>query len=142
MAPTQIEELGVPRAVVVILLAVTGCGPSMAPPESGAREAALAFFHAIIARDWPGAHAAVDADSRVTINQLSQLATVYRTNLKFEPSGVAVTACDENNDRAVVHVVITGRAWSHQRYKDVVTLRRRGGVWGVVLPTTFRRGRR
>jgi hypothetical protein len=131
------------RWMVLILFVSAGCGPSVAPPEPGARDAALAFFQAIIARDWPAAFSTLDADSRdkLALDRFQQLATVYRAGLKFEPHGVAVAACDEHDDRAVAHVVITGRGSAHQRFKDVITVRRGSARWGVVLPSTFGRAR-
>jgi hypothetical protein len=130
--------------LAITLAAVGGCSPAApTPPGSGAREAALAFFRAVVVRDWDAAYAALDADSRgrVTSARFAELAAAYRAGLRFEPAGAAVTACDENGDRATAHVVLTGRAAAHQRFKDTVTLRRGSAGWGVILPSNFGRPR-
>jgi hypothetical protein len=129
-------------AMTVVLLA--GCGSSEPTPAgSGARNAALTFFRAVVAKDWDAAYAVVDADSRGRVGQrrFAEQAAAYRAGLRFEPAGAAVTACDEHDDTAVAHVVLTGRAAAHQRFKESVTVRKGPNGWGVALPATFGRPR-
>jgi hypothetical protein len=66
----------------------------------------------------------------------------YRLGLGFEPHKAAVRSCEEHDNEALARIVFSGRDGSRQRfYKDVLTLRRSGDVWGVVLPARFERGR-
>ena len=121
-----------------------GCtGPASAPAGTGAREAALAFFRGVVRRDWGAAHAALDAGSRARVSpeRFATLAGAYRAGLRFEPSGVQLSSCAEQDERAVAHVVLTGRASAHQRFKDTVILRRGPDGWGVVLPSHFGRSK-
>jgi hypothetical protein len=113
-----------------------GCGRAPAPPSgTGAREAAVGYLHALSKKDWPGAYAALHRESRgrYSLEQFGRLARNYRDHLGFEPSAVRVRACEEQGDRAIAHMVWTGRG----QYKDAVELRREGEGWGVVLPKNF-----
>ncbi len=121
-----------------------GCGTAPPPPAgTGAREAALAYFRAVVGRDWSAAHAALDPDSRrqVPAGRFAALAGAYLGGIGFTPTAAQVTACDEQGDRAVAHVVLTGRTSAHQRYKDTTSLRRGPDGWGVVLAAHFGRPR-
>jgi hypothetical protein len=106
---------------------------------SGARELALTFFQAIVGNDLTAAYAALDEDSRIRVpaGRFASLATAYIDGIGFVPRSAQVTACEEQGDRAIAHVVLTGRTAAHQRYKDVATLRRNADTWGVVLASNF-----
>jgi hypothetical protein len=124
---------------MVASVGAAGCRPTpSAPSGTGAREAALTFYRAIVHKDWAGAHAALHSDSRnrLSRDQFAVLATAYRGRLPFDPSGVQLSACEEKEDSAVAHVVLTGRS-AHQRYKDAASLRRGTPGWGIVLPANF-----
>jgi hypothetical protein len=131
------------RWLFAVLVLAVGCQPAPIPVEPGARDAALTFFRAVIGGDRDRAYDTLDADSRgvVTKDRFGQLATAYRSGLRFEPAGVAVTACDVQGDLAIAHVVLTGRAAAHQRFKDAVGVRRSPAGWRVVLPANFGRPR-
>ena len=56
------------------------------------------FFGAIIDRDWPGAYAILDPDSRRNLTPQEQFAAraeAYRKYLKFEPTAVRIPICEE-----------------------------------------------
>jgi hypothetical protein len=56
----------------------------------------------------------------------------------FEPTMATVWACEEHNDEATAHIVLTGRAANKEmRYRDAVVLRRCGDDWRVLLPPNF-----
>jgi hypothetical protein len=124
------------------LLAVAGCGSrSDAPAGTGAREAALGYFEALVRQDWPAAYAALTGDSknRVKPERFAQLAREYHRNLGFEPKAVHVTACDERGDEATAHVTLSGHGRHRGRFRDAAALRREAGGWAVVLSPNFGR---
>jgi hypothetical protein len=124
----------------LVAVAAAGCEPAPpVPAGTGAREAALAFYRAVIRRDWDGAYAVLDADSRARCGRarFATLADAYWAGLRFEPAGVQVSSCEEQGERALAHVVLTGRTSSHQRYKDAAALRKDAAGWAVVLPPQF-----
>jgi hypothetical protein len=124
--------------LVVVLLA--GCSRKPArPPGTGAKEAALDFFDALVRQDWGRGHALLEPQSQAScpLERFSRLAAEHRRGLGFEPTGVVVRACEEQRDQAIAHVVLTGKAPS--RARDAVTLRREADAWRVVLPATFGR---
>jgi hypothetical protein len=123
---------------------IGGCGTSApSPQQSGARISAERFFRAIVAKDWEAAYSILDGENNreLGLQRFSQLAAGYRSGLRFEPSAATVTACDEQGDQAVAHVILTGRAAAHQRFKDVVTLRCKSNGWAVILPYNFGQSR-
>jgi hypothetical protein len=123
-----------------IALTLLGCSRTTAPGGSGAEQAVLRYYEAIIRQDWPAAYAALHPDSRKrwSSEQFTQSAQHYRRNLGFEPDGVRIRACEEHATEAVAHVVLTGRTDSGRKYhKDAVTLRPSGSDWGVVLSSHF-----
>src|SRR5690242_7631423 len=93
----------------VVVGAVGGCGraPAPAPAGTGAREAAQAFYDAVVRQDWPAAHALLDPGSQKRHGQ-GRLAQ-YRRGLGFEPKAAHVRACEERGDDAVAHVTLSGR---------------------------------
>jgi hypothetical protein len=125
---------------------VLGCGREPAPEAgTGAREAAQAYFEALLQKDWPRAYAGLcrDGRGRVGAEEFGRLAENYRGRLGFEPRAVHVRACEEQGDRAVAHVAWTGPGAARRRpYRDAVELRRDNGEWGVVLPKQFGQGKR
>ena len=121
-------------------LLAAGCRPTQsAPAGTGALEAVVAFYTALVHKDWDAAYAILDASnrSRVTRQRFATLAGTFRGGIGFEPSSVQVSSCEEQGERAVAHVVLIGRPSAHQRFKDAVTLRRGEDGWGVVLAPTF-----
>jgi hypothetical protein len=123
---------------------MAGCQPPAPPAGTGAREAALAFYQALVRKDWDAAHATLDPGSRArtAAPRFAALAAVYRGGLGFEPSTVQVSACEEQGDRAVAHVVLLGRPSAHQRFKDTATLRHNPDGWGIILSPAFGTPRR
>ncbi len=99
----------------------------------------MAFFQGIIRQEWEASYAVLDPTTRARCDlaRFAGLAKGHRGAVPFEPAGVQVTACEEQGDRAVAHVVLVGRPSAHQRFKDAATLRRSPGGWGVVLAPTF-----
>ena len=130
---------------LLAVLVLAGCTPTpTAPAGTGAREASRDFYAALVRQDWEGAYRLLHADSRARCGreQFTQLAQGYRRGLGLEPEEVRVWACEEQGDRAIAHVAITGLSQSRRReYKDAVTLRRDGQGWGVVLPPGFGQSR-
>src|SRR5436309_1016018 len=121
-------------------LLATGCRPTpTAPAGTGAREAVVTFYTALVHKDWDVAYAVLDPDSRSRCprQRFAALAGTFRGGIGFEPSSVQISSCEEQGDRAVAHVVLIGRPSAHQRFKDTATLRRGADGWGVVLPPNF-----
>ena len=121
----------------------TGCRPAPAPPpDTGAREAARAFFDALSRREWAVAYAALAPESkgRVSLEQFIHLAQNYHRSYDLKPGGVQVGPCEEHGPNALAHVTLTGlTAAKHRRHKDAVVLHWGGAGWGVVLPAGFGR---
>jgi len=109
------------------------------PSGTGAREAARAFYQAIVWQEWDAGYALLDSASRARLDssRFATLAKVYRGGLPFEPTGMQVSACEEQGDRAVAHVVLIGRPSAHQRFKDTAILRHGSDGWGVSLSPNF-----
>jgi hypothetical protein len=122
----------------LLLVGLAGCSwKAVPPPGTGAREAAQAYFEALVRRDWPRAYADLDPESQKHCGpaQFRELAEAYRRTLGFEPEAVHVRSCDERGSEAIAHVVLTGRTASQtRRYKDGAQLRERAGKWHVRLP--------
>jgi hypothetical protein len=137
------------RGVGGVLLAAAltaGCGgpPAEAPPDTGARAAAEAFFEALLRKDWSAAYDLLDPTGRARVGPeaFARRAAAYRSGLGFEPREVRARSCEEHGADAVAHVVFNGPGASGTRfYRDAVTLRRDGGRWAVVPPAWAVRGR-
>lgn len=121
------------RVSLGLLLAfVVGCSGSERPTGSGAKEAALAYYDALIHKDFTSAYDVVDG--KVTRQAFEQFARRYLRGIGFEPSSVVVRACEERDDEATVHVFLRGRSKHARPYKDAVVLRKNDGNWKVVMP--------
>jgi Putative lumazine-binding len=132
-----------PLLGLAIVLTVAGCGEkpsSSSTPDTGAREAVEAFFGGLIAGEPQRAYEVLDPDSkrRVSAEQFAALARAYAKNLGFAAEKVHIQSCEEQGDTATAHVSLAGQSVGHSRqFKDGVTLRRKDGRWGVVLPANF-----
>jgi hypothetical protein len=125
---------------VLALAAVGGCGRAPEPAAgTGARAAGLGWYEALVRQDWAAAYAALDAGSKKGLGQeeFARLARQYRLRLGFEPRAVRVRSCEEQGDRAIAHVTLTGRGPSRSQYRDAVALQRGESGWAVVLPPNF-----
>lgn len=126
-----------------LLALLSGCGeqPPSAQLETGAKQATEAFYSALIRRDSQRAYDLLDDSSRkrITPEAFTRLVDQYSRNLGFAAEKVYVKNCEEQGDRAVAHVVLSGH--SH-RYEDGITLTHAGARWGVVLPDNFSRSTR
>lgn len=133
-------------AAVIAFAGLAGCGGPAppAPAGTGAKEAAQTFYEGLIRKDWAAAHGTLAAESkgRVSADKFARLGDDYRRGLGFEPQAVHVGDCEEQGDRAVAHVTLTGKGPHRHRFKDAVTLKRGGGGWAVVLPANFGRAAR
>jgi hypothetical protein len=125
--------------LVVGALAGCGAGPERSP-GTGAKEAVLSYYEALVHKDWPKAYAKIhpESRSRLSAEQFARLAQNYVNGLGFEPVAVHVQTCDERDAEAMAHVILTGpTAKQERRYKDGITLRRNEDGWHVVLPANF-----
>jgi hypothetical protein len=124
------------RLAWVVLFA--GCSRTAVPPAgTGAREAALNYYSALVEADWPRAYAALhpDAQARWNPEQFARLGQRYRLELGMEGGTVQVRSCEEHGADAIAHVVLTGRSTARSgRHKDGVVLRRSASGWGVLPP--------
>ncbi|QEL14082.1 hypothetical protein [Limnoglobus roseus] len=143
MSGTHVAQWGGRILAVAALAGMVGCGqpPPAAPVETGAKAAAQAYFEGIIHKDWAAAYGTLAADSkaRVSAEKFARLGEDYRRGLGFEPQAVHIGDCEENGDRAVAHVTLSGKGVHRHRFKDAVTLRKGDTGWVVVLSTTFGR---
>ncbi len=117
-----------------------GCGrePASEPVDTGAREAARAFYEAIIKKDWKTAHGELHQSQQLSLEEFTSLAEAYCARLGFQPAEVHVRACEEHGDEAIAHVNLSGRNEKQtQRYRDGIALRREAGRWRVIPPATF-----
>lgn len=125
--------------LLALLLAGCGGGPA-APPLSASGSVAQDYYGALVRKDWPAAYTTLHPDSRakMSADQFTRKAEVYRRQLGFEPQQVAVRACEEHGAEAMAHVVVKGDGAGRQRsFKDAIVLRQDGTGWGVVLPPRF-----
>src|SRR5437870_964929 len=102
---------------LLLLAALAGCSRAPATAGTGAREAARAWFEALLRKDWEKAYGLLSADSRaeLSLEQFTHLAQHQRSALGFEPEAVRLRICDERGAEATAHVVWTGRAGGRQR---------------------------
>ncbi len=136
--------MGLPRNLLgglVLVCAVVGCSGS--PQHSlttGSRECVESYFAALVRQDWPAAYALLDPQiqQRYSVRNFTELARHYVQSMGFEPVAATVWACEEHDENATAHVVLTGHAaMKDGRYKDAVTLRRGLDGWRIVLPPNF-----
>ena len=134
------------REVGVLVLALCGCGENTPPPvDTGAKVAVAAFFGGMTSGDPQRAYSVLDDDSRrrISVEQFEALAQANSRKVGYAVERVHIQSCEERGDEATAHIVLIGRAASHsRRYQDAITLRRREGRWGIVLPANFGRGAR
>ena len=128
-------------AWVVLLVGLTGCGRAPVPPaDTGARDVVREYCDAIVSQDWTRAYATLHPDSHKqwAAEPFSRLAESYRRNLGFEPTKVFIRSCEEQESRAVAHVLFAGGT-SHRRqqFKDGLILRQSEGKWRIVLPGNY-----
>ncbi|MFO0927347.1 MAG: nuclear transport factor 2 family protein [Gemmataceae bacterium] len=130
-------------SAALTLAAMVGCGKP-APPitDTGAREVVRNYYEALVARDWPRAYSGLHPDVRraVTPAAFARWAEGYHRGLGFAAQEVHLRSCDEQGDRAVAHVVLSGAAQHRRRqYRDGVTLRRVADGWYVDPPAGLSR---
>jgi len=132
-------------ALAIALAAACGCrGESHAEsPQTGAKEAAIAYFTSLASGSVSDAYGWIDEESRsrVSAEAFARHAKAYRLRVPHSVDRVHVQACEENGDVATAHVILIGRAGGHtRRFQDAAALRFRDGKWGIVLPAGFGRG--
>lgn len=113
-----------------------GCGTVPAPSRgTGAREAALGFFEAVIDSDAERAYAYLSDRSKAqSLPQFAARARSYCRHTDIEPKEVKVTSCDELDTQAVAHIVLVNGS---KRYKDAALLHREATDWKITLPAHF-----
>lgn len=125
-----------------LFAALIGCAREGPPTGTGAREAAAAFFEAIVRRDWPTAYAGLHPVSRRGLDSatFTRKAQTYRAALGFEPAKVVVRSCDEQGERATVHMLLTDANDSRRHsYREAIALQRSTDGWRIVLHKGFGR---
>ena len=119
-----------------------GCRKTPAPAvDTGAREVARRFCEALCRQEWSQAYGALHPDSMhaLTEDQFAGLAVDYRSAIGFVPDKVRIRSWEEQDTRAIVHLVFTGKHSSRQRNRETVLLKKTRAGWGVVLPDNFGR---
>ena len=77
---------------------------------------------------------------RVSATQFAPLVQAYSRKVGYKVVCVHIWSCEEREESATAHVVLIGHSARHpQRFEDAVTLSRREGRWGIVLPANFGR---
>ena len=132
------------RALGMMLLVSCGCGGEKPTPivATGAKDAAVEFFGGLTTSDAQRAYGVLDGESkqRVSATQFSPLVQAYSRKLGYRVERVHISSCEEREESATAHVVLIGHSAGHsRRFEDAVTLRRRDGHWGIVLPVNFGR---
>jgi len=122
---------------MLAVVALVGCGRTPEQTGTGAREAAQAYYDALIRQDWPQAYAVLQSESKKQCSQeqFTRLAKQYRANLGFEPTTVHIRACEENGSDAIAHVTIGGP----KQFRDAVSVRKDGDAWRILLSSKFGR---
>ncbi len=125
-----------------MVLFAFGCGKTpdtQASADTGAKDAARAFYAAIIGKDWAGAYAAVHPEGcrGWSLKQFASRAEAYRRHLGFEPKAVRVPVIEERGSEATAHVELTGQGSARHGFRDAIMLRSTDGRWFVVLPANF-----
>jgi hypothetical protein len=123
--------------IVALLCLVAGCTAPPPPPQgTGAREAAVDFWQAVLRQDWDRAYGQLSAPTRQRLSppQFIDRAKDYHRQLRFEQKEVKVSACDESGTQALAHVVLIGET---RRYKGGLSLHRDEAGWKVDLPANF-----
>ena len=139
--------MAIGRILGILVLAAAGlaagCRPAPAPPpETGAREAARAFFDALSRQEWDRAYAALTPESRARVSpeQFAGLARNYQRSYDLKPGAVQVGPCEEHGPKALAHVTLTRlHSAKNRRHKDAVMLHQDGAGWWVELPAGFGR---
>ena len=125
----------------LLILAAAGCGgpADPAPVDTGARQAVHRYADAVVRRDWPAAYAALTPEARSawTPAEFARRADAYRQKLGFEPTVAHLRTAEERGDEATARLDFSGSAAGRHHFKETLTLRRRDGKWGVVLPARF-----
>ena len=132
------------RALGMVLLVSCGCGGEKPTPivDTGAKEAVADFFGGLTKGDAQKAYGTLDAESkqRVSATQFSPLLQAYSRKVGYKVARVHISSCEESEATATAHVVLIGHSAGHsRRFEDAITLRRREGRWGIVLPANFGR---
>jgi len=126
---------------VLLGVAAAGCGASTpVGADTGAKELVRAYFEALVHRDWSTAYVSLHADSRKrwTLEQFARMAQNHRAALGFEPEEVHLGSCEEHENSATAHALLTGHvAGKTMTGKDAVVLKRGEAGWGIVLPHNF-----
>ncbi len=135
---TQLARAGV---LTLVICVVAGCGGSSdpAPTDTGARDAVRAFADAVVRRDWPAAQALLAPDSRPAWSpaEFARRGEAYRQRFGFEPTATHLRTVEERGDDATAHLDYSGSGTGRHHFKETLTLRRRDGAWGVVVPARF-----
>jgi len=129
------------RWLLIVSLALAGCGRGAALPANSASKAVVEdFYGALLRQDWQQAYGFLDPDcqKRWTLQQFTQLACSHIRNLGFVPENVHVQSCQENGTSAIAHIAFTGHAPSKGwRHRDGIVLRQIADNWRVALPPNF-----
>ncbi len=129
-------------AVLTLLTAGIGCGGNSdpTPTDTGARGAVRSFADAVVRRDWPAAQALLAPDAARPAwspTEFARRGEAYRQKFGFEPTAAHVRTLEERGDEATARLDYSGNATGRHHFKETLTLRRRDGVWGVVVPARF-----
>jgi hypothetical protein len=120
------------------LLLMAGCqgGGEPAAPDTGAKDAAVAWFTALANGDDAAARAMLDGEGKpVPADAFARRVQAWRQKLGYRVDRVHVQTCEEHGDSATAHVVLIGKSAGHsRRFEDALVLRRRDGKWLVPPP--------
>ncbi len=128
----------------MVLFASCGCGVEKPTPvhDTSAKDAVAEFFGGLTKGDAQKAYDTLDAESkqRVSTTQFNTLVQGYSRKVGYKVARVHISSCEQGEETATAHVVLIGHSAGHsRRFEDAITLRRREGRWGVVLPANFGR---
>ena len=126
---------------LLVVVVVAGCGgpPEPGPTDTGAREAVRAYADAVVRHDWPAGYALLAPEARKAWPpaEFARRGDAYRQKFGFDPTAAHVRTCEERGDDATARLDFSGTAADRHHFKETLTLRRRDGAWGVVLPARF-----